>query len=257
MRVVSRRFILGASMALPALRSVSAAEKARSEAASHGAAPFTVADLIPGAPLDLSAVDPNHPAARVIALTIDDGPDPNDLHILDTLRRHGAKATFFYIGHKLAEHRAIAERVAASGNEVGNHTQNHPMMTDVPAATRFRNLAEADAELARIGVRPAWFRPPYGDFDAAVEHEARLRGLQTVLWTVDSKDWKGLDAATIRRRVVERLAPGAVVLMHSTRPASVHALPDIIEAGTRQGFRFVTMTEWEQAMLTASLRSAA
>lgn len=262
MRPVSRRLLLAAPLALGALRPSSAVASApapssstakpRSYAATHGAAPFATAHLIPGAALDLTMVNRDDPAARVIALTIDDGPDPNDLRILEILHRRDARATFFLIGRKLAGHQSEAVQVVASGNEVGSHTQDHPMMTDIPAPAQARNLDEAGAALARVGVRPGWFRPPFGDFDETVAAEARARGMQTVLWTVDSKDWKGLDAKAIGQRVVERLTPGAVVLMHSTKDASVRALPDILDEGQRQGFRFVTLTEWWEAMHRAS-----
>lgn len=252
MRGVSRRFMLSAPLALAALHPASAAAKQRSYTATHGAAPFATEHLIPGDALDLAGVDLSSSAARVIALTIDDGPDPHDLRILEILRQHDAWATFFYIGNKVPGALAVARTVAASGHEVGNHSFAHPMMTDIAGPTQVRNLTDANAELARVGVKPTWFRPPFGDFDDAVVAEARAAELRTVLWTVDTKDWKGLDATAIAQRVTDRLVPGAVVLMHSTKAASVAALPRILDEGTRQGYRFVTMTEWHEAMKAAS-----
>ncbi|MCG5243379.1 polysaccharide deacetylase family protein [Azospirillum doebereinerae] len=245
-----RRAALGAVIAL-AVASLPAAAQPRSHTATHGYAPFATEHLLPGAALDLGDVDRESPFARVVALTIDDGPDPNDLRILEILRRHGAKATFFCIGGKVMQHRDIALALAASGNEVGSHSQTHPMMTDLPAAQRDRNLGKANAALAGAGIHPAWFRPPYGDFDETVTALAQAHGLQTVLWTVDSQDWKGLGTDAIVQRVTERLAPGAVVLMHSTKPASLQALSRILEDGERKGYRFVTMTEWQEAMRLA------
>ena len=100
--------------ALPA----SAMAGQRSYAATHGAAPFVTQHLIPGSDLDLAQVDLTLPTAKVVALTIDDGPDGHDPHILDILRAHGAKATFFYIGAKIPEHHEIAKLVAAQlGND--------------------------------------------------------------------------------------------------------------------------------------------
>ncbi|MCW2242090.1 polysaccharide deacetylase family protein [Azospirillum canadense] len=245
---LSRRFVLGAPVALLAARPACAATKHRSYAATHGTAPFATEHLLPGDTLDLTTVDRANPAARVIALTIDDGPDPNDLRILELLRQRNAKATFFCISGKLSAHRDVASHVAASGNEVGCHTHDHPMMTDIPPAAQLRNLETAMEEFGNIGVRPTWFRPPYGDFDETVVREAHDCGMQTVLWTIDSQDWKGLSAGAIHQRVMERLRPGAVILMHSTKPESVRALPTIVDEGMRQGFRFVTMTEWRKAM---------
>ncbi len=251
MPMIDRRAMLAGAVAL-AMTPCAVAAHDRSHAATYGAAPFATEHLIPGAPLSLATVDRASPAARVIALTIDDGPDPRDPLILDVLQRHEAKATFFFIGAKIAAHRDIALAVAASGNEVGSHTQTHPMMTDLTPRQRERNLAKADAALAGVAVRPAWFRPPYGDFDDAVAAQAQAHGLQTVLWTADSQDWKGIGADAIASRIIERLEPGAVLLMHSTKAASLAALPAILEEGQRQGYRFVTMSDWWNAMRFAA-----
>ncbi|WP_376965184.1 polysaccharide deacetylase family protein [Azospirillum sp. A26] len=236
--------LAAALLCLPA----SAMSGQRSYAATHGAAPFVTQHLIPGSDIDLAQVDLTLPSARVVALTIDDGPDGHDPHILDILRAHGAKATFFYIGAKIPEHRDIARMVATSGNEVGSHTQTHPMTTDLKPAEREWNLAQAEKALASVGVTATWFRPPYGDVDDALTALARHHGMATVLWTADSQDWKDTGPDIIRHRIVERLAPGAVVLMHSTKAATVAALPAILEEGERRGLRFVTMSDWDAAM---------
>ena len=247
MMTLFRRAVLPLAAALLALP-VSAMAGQRSYAATHGAAPFVTEHLIPGSDLDLDQVDRTLPQARVVALTIDDGPDANDPHILDILRAHGAKATFFYIGAKIPAHHDIARLVAASGNEVGSHTQTHPMTTDLKPAEREWNLAQAEKALASVGVTATWFRPPFGDVDDALAALARRHGMATVLWTADSQDWKDSGADVIRHRITERLEPGAVVLMHSTKAATVAALPAILEEGERRGLRFVTMSEWEAAM---------
>lgn len=242
-----RRAVLPLVAALLVLP-VSAMAGQRSYAATHGAAPFVTEHLIPGSDLHLDQVDRTLPQARVVALTIDDGPDANDPHILDILRAHGAKATFFYIGAKIPGHHDIAKQVAASGNEVGSHTQTHPMTTDLKPAEREWNIAQAEKALASVGVTATWFRPPFGDVDDALAVLARRHGMATVLWTADSQDWKDSGSDIIRHRVTERLVPGAVVLMHSTKASTVAALPAILEEGEKRGLRFVTMSEWEAAM---------
>ncbi|KAA0571334.1 polysaccharide deacetylase family protein [Azospirillum sp. Sh1] len=247
MMTLFRRAVLPLAAALLALP-VSAMAGQRSYAATHGAAPFVTEHLIPGSDLDLDQVDRTLPQARVVALTIDDGPDANDPRILDILRAHGAKATFFYIGAKIPAHHDIARLVAASGNEVGSHTQTHPMTTDLKPAEREWNLAQAERALASVGVTASWFRPPFGDVDDALAALARRHGMATVLWTADSQDWKDSGPDVIRHRITDRLVPGAVVLMHSTKAATVAALPAILEEGERRGLRFVTMSEWDAAM---------
>lgn len=257
---LSRRAVLAGSAALLAARPCAAGaaattgvvDKPRSFAATHGSVPFDSRHLIPGASLDLARINPAAAGARVVALTIDDGPDANDRRILDLLKRHEARATFFCIGRKIAGAGVpIATAIAESGNEVGSHSHTHPMMSDLSATEQERNLSRANAALASVGVRPRWFRPPFGDFDGTTTGLATAQGMQTVLWTIDSQDWKNTPAATIAARVTDRLAPGAVVLMHSTKAETVKALPTILEAGHRKGFRFVTLTDWWAAMSAA------
>jgi peptidoglycan/xylan/chitin deacetylase (PgdA/CDA1 family) len=227
--------------------------KVRSLAATRGAAPFETAHLIPGDALDLATVNRASPAARVVALTFDDGPDGNDTAILARLAAADARATFFFIGHKVAGRHAIVQRVVAAGHEVGNHTFEHPMMSDLPATAQRRTIVAASDALTRAGASPLWFRPPFGDFDADVVARVRAAGLRTALWTVDSRDWKeGTGAGAIASRVTGRLAPGAVVLLHSTRPATLEALPAILAEGRRQGLTFVTMSDWAVAMASAT-----
>lgn len=222
---------------------------ARSYAATHGAAPFDTPDLLPGDPLDLTRVDLSQPGRQVAALTFDDGPDPNDANILAILARYKIHATFFTIGEKVAGGARSLQAAAAAGHEIGNHTFKHPMMTDMRPAEQRRNLLDANAALARIGITPTWFRPPFGDYDDAVVAEAKAAGLHTVVWTLDSRDWKNTaETDAIAERVGRLIKAGSVVLMHSTQPVSTRALPRIIEAGLAKGLRFVTLSQWRQAM---------
>jgi len=228
----------------PAVKTV----KQRSYTATHGHARFLTADLLPGDTLDLSRVNLSAPDAQVVALTFDDGPSHNDLRILDTLAALRIEATFFEIGERAAARPDIVRAIAAAGHEIGNHSQNHIMMSDAPPGEQAFNLHEADRILTKLGVEPHWFRPPFGDFDAVTVAQARREALRPVLWTVDSKDWKGLDTAAVKAQVIPRLRPGAVVLMHSTKPASTAALFAIVAAGRERGLRFVTISHWYRAM---------
>lgn len=225
----------------------------RSVAARRGEAPFTADDLYPGNGMPLSAEALRERGLRVAALTFDDGPDPiGDRQSLRILAEHGAPATFFCIGAKARRYPDIIAEMLAAGHEVGNHTETHPMLTDLPEAAQRRELAAANRALAAAGVRPEWFRPPFGDFDATTVAAAAGLGLRTILWTVDSKDWRTPGAAYIRARVAREIAPGAVILMHSTRPQSIEALPAVVEGAHALGYRFVTMTGWRLAVEQAA-----
>jgi len=243
----SRRLVMTAAGAVLARAPFALAKSA---AATRGAAPFNTADVIPGDDLDLSRQDLTAPARAVVALTFDDGPDhAGDTAVLDILKARGVSATFLVIGSKVRAGADIVKRAVAEGHEIGNHSWSHPMMTEIPVERVAPELAETNAALAAIGVRPTWFRPPFGDFDDDTVTAARAAGLRTVTWTLDTRDWKdGVDAAAIEARVPKLMKPGSIVLMHSTRAASTHALNTLIDAGTRAGLRFVTLSGWRAAM---------
>ena len=187
---------------------------------------------------------------NVIALTFDDGPAPNnDPEILRLLAQYGAVATFFVIGSKVGRHMDLLQQMVAAGCEVGNHSWRHPMMTTLSADAQQEELRQTDDLLASAGIQPRWFRPPYGDYDSLTQNIAQTEALETILWSVDSRDWKGGAPEVIAQRVIDDISPGAVILMHSTKSNTVGALPRILEYGKSHGYRFVTMSEWKQIMI--------
>lgn len=255
-----RRFAMlaaGAALGggLGGARAASADEHA-SHAAMYGAAPFETSHLIPGDTLDLSLVDRNAPTAQVAALTIDDGPDAHELQMAEYLAAEGAQATFFAIGQKLRAHPEGAKRLAAAGHEIGCHSYAHPMMTTLTAQARDNEFKQSLAAFQTAGLpAPTWFRPPYGDWNGDVIRRARAFGMRTVVWTVDSRDWKTQQPEMVVARVVENLTAGAVILLHGTKTATTAALPEILAEGRRRGLSFVTMTKWRELM-TQSLGPA-
>ena len=218
--------------------------------ARHGHAPFYAAHLYPGSSLTLSERALHETGENVIALTFDDGPAPNnDPEILRLLAQYGAVATFFVIGSKVGRHMDLLQQMVAAGCEVGNHSWRHPMMTTLSADAQQEELRQTDDLLASAGIQPRWFRPPYGDYDSLTQNIAQTEALETILWSVDSRDWKGGAPEVIAQRVIDDISPGAVILMHSTKANTVAALPKILEFGKNHGYRFVTMSEWKQIMI--------
>jgi peptidoglycan-N-acetylglucosamine deacetylase len=187
-----------------------------------------------------SAVAAGPQSHRAVALTFDDGPStaytPAILAILDRLH---ASATFFEEGHHVAGREALMRRILASGDEIANHTFDHPRDPG------FEELAATNRLIhAATGFTPCLFRPPYGLIDAKVESATRRNDLQTVLWSVDSNDDKHPGAGAIRSRVLSLARPGSIVLMHDGghHPQTVAALPGIVRGLYARGFNLVTVT---------------
>jgi peptidoglycan/xylan/chitin deacetylase (PgdA/CDA1 family) len=192
------------------------------------------------------------PSARVVALTFDDGPHAVFTPaILDILRQHGVKATFFMVGEQVERHPEIARRVVEEGHAVGNHTYTHPdLITEKPAEIGDEIVRTQEAILRATGVRCSLFRPPYGMRTPLVFRQTKRLGLQVVEWTISSQDWRSPGTDKIVKRVLRRVRPGAILLFHDgrgDRTETVEALPTIIEALTRRGYSFATIPEMAQS----------
>lgn len=154
---------------------------------------------------------------REIWLTIDDGPDEQDTpRILDLLDRHRARATFFVVGERAARHPHLITAIVQRGHEIGHHTHTHPAGT-FWGASPARLAAELDATLetlARVGVRPSWFRAPVGIKHLLLHRALARRELGYVGWSIRSGDCQLRAPEGLAGHVIPRLHPGAIVLVH-------------------------------------------
>ncbi len=193
------------------------------------------------------------PGSRQLALTYDDGPnDPHTLCLLEVLARHEVKATFFLIGRFVAEKPEIAREVARAGHAIGNHTFNHPNLIFCSAA-RVRSEIEQCRKILTdtVGEHSALWRPPFGARLPHVLSVGRKLGLDPVMWTTSSNDWKIHTADGIEQRVAERVRGGDVILMHdgghvrmgADRARTVDATDRLIRRCKDQGYEFVTVTK--------------
>jgi peptidoglycan/xylan/chitin deacetylase (PgdA/CDA1 family) len=180
-------------------------------------------------------------AANEVALSFDDGPSRAQTPaILEALDRLGARATFFEEGRHVRGREATMRQILALGDEIGNHSFNHP------ADPGEAELASTQAAIrAATGFTPCLFRPPYGEMNRVEKAAARANGLEMVFWTLDSEDDTHPGVGPIRARVVRRAKPGSIVLLHDggRHPQTVEALGGIVEGLERRGFRLVTVTE--------------
>jgi len=197
-----------------------------------------------------------------LALTFDDGPDPEwTPKILDVLRRERAPATFFLIGIQAEKYSGIMQRIYREGHEIGNHTFTHPDISSLGSGYMRVELNLTEQLFAsRLGIRTMLFRPPYS-VDAEPDTEDEVKPLEvtqnmgfiTVGNKLDTKDWNLEPALTpqqIAAEVLNHLPPcqpadqicGNIVLMHDgggNRARTVAALPLIIEGARARGFSFV------------------
>ena len=179
---------------------------------------------------------------KVIALTFDDGPGPYTAQLLDILDQHGAKATFFLIGSKVSAQADVLRRMHARGHQLGNHSWSHPELPKLPVGQIAGEIDRTNDTIKQAtGIKPTAMRPPYGAVNSAVLEQLRLRGMSSILWSVDTRDWADRNSEIVCSRAVAGAHPGAIILMHDIHQTSVGAVPCILSALKQQGYSFVTV----------------
>ncbi len=194
-----------------------------------------------------------NPDHRWIALTFDAGSDAGHTGaILDLLAERHIHATFSLTGAWARANPALVSRIAVEGHVIVNHTDTHLSFTGysthtppLPTSIRLAQLERADASIAAITGRTTrpWFRPPYGDIDAATPTDVARAGYRYVLmWTVDSLGWQGLAPAQVVARCLGGATPGGILLLHVGQASTdAAALPAVIDGLRARGYSLVTV----------------
>jgi peptidoglycan/xylan/chitin deacetylase (PgdA/CDA1 family) len=183
-------------------------------------------------------VSTSSPIAQV-ALTFDDGPHPDSTPaLLDALLEAGQRATFFVCGNQVDAHPGLLRAVQAAGMWIGNHSFTHAHLTGLTTGGIAEEITRTQEAVASVtGVLPVLFRPPYGETDARVRAAAAAVGLTEEFWTVDTRDWAGVDADGIVA-AAGTVEPGGTVLMHDGGyRTTVDAVPRILRALACRGLQ--------------------
>ena len=195
-------------------------------------------------------IDPEKP---IIALSFDDGPGPNTSALLETLASYGATATFFMCyanGSGFRVYSDVVREVYNSGNEVANHTQNHPQLTKCSSAKideEVNGNAEKLADLVGKGQR-FLLRPPYGAFNDTVK---QIANVPIIIWSVDSLDWKYKKESNctelIMKEVKAQARDGGIILMHDIHKTSCEAVKTVLPWLIQQGYQVCSVSEMFEA----------
>lgn len=166
---------------------------------------------------------------RRVALTFDDGPDPeHTCGVLDALAAYDAKATFFVVGECALAHPEIVRRIHAEGHLVACHTQTHTNLGRVPFGKALDECRKGRATLEAIIGKPVRrLRPPFGGLRLLNSFAVLGCGMGIVLWSLDSQDCRGVTPAALCENA-SRAVPGDILLFHDPLPNTVAALPTIL-----------------------------
>ncbi len=204
----------------------------------------------PGSGIDASKVQSApeyyvHAGAKVIALTLDDGPSAiYTPQVLDLLQQYKITATFCMIGRQVAANRSLVAEVVAAGHTLVNHTWDHADQSKLTQAQIRSEISRTSDALAAVGVHPAIFRAPYGAWSRAVYEECAAADLRPLAWSVDPRDWSRPGVNTIVSRILAATRTGSIILEHDgggDRSQTVAALRIVLPKLLEQGYRFTTV----------------
>ncbi len=187
------------------------------------------------------------PQHRELALTFDDGPGPYTPQVLAILRQEDVPGTFFEVGVEERFFHAGTSEVVADGYPIGDHTFSHaPMSTLSKRQQQTQLLGQIRAIKAYGAPYPRLFRPPYGMWNSTTLSLLHQDRMLMVLWSVDTNDYTRPGVRAIVNAAVNGARPGAIILLHDAggdRSQTVTALPKIISALRRRGYRLVTVPQ--------------
>lgn len=178
---------------------------------------------------------------KAVALTFDDGPNPNTTPVaLELLKKYNAKGTFFMVGKAVAGNEEIIKQVVAEGHQIGNHSWSHPLLTKISLEQAKSQINDTTEALKKASGQDVHImRPPYGGINATIQGAVDQ---SFILWDVDTLDWKNRNTASIMKEV-RKARPGSIILMHDVHQTSINALPSVLQYLTEQGFELVTIDE--------------
>lgn len=182
---------------------------------------------------------------KIVALTFDAawGADKTQ-GILDILQKHGVDGTFFLVGFWIDKYPEMVKKIAESGCDIGNHSNNHLNMSTL---SREKIAEELDYVTDRVkeltGRETKFFRPPFGDYNNTLLEVVEQKNMIGVQWSVDSLDWKGLGATQILSRVNKGVKSGSIILFHNNSDNILEALPLVIANLKNQGYNMVKLSD--------------
>jgi len=179
-----------------------------------------------------------------VALTIDDGPNTKYCRpIVDELMRDHVPAEFFLVGVDVEKHPDDARLIAQDGFGIGNHTYDHKRLIGLKPHEIGNELRLGDEDIYRVtGLHTNLMRPPGMEFNNKVLEVAKYHGYVTVDWTTGAKDYEQVPADEVVRRVMKKLKPGGIIILHQDQQSTVDALPSLVRSVRAAGYRFVTLS---------------
>lgn len=187
---------------------------------------------------------------KVIYLTFDAGYENGyTAQILDALKKHNVKATFFLVGNYINNSPELVNRMIEEGHTVGNHTYSHPDMSAISSKDSFcKELQKLEAAYKEVTGQEMtkYYRPPQGKFSKKNLQMAKDMGYKTFFWSLAYVDWFNDKQPTKEeafKKLLGRIHPGAIVLLHSTSKTNAQILDELLTKWEEMGYSFGSLQE--------------
>lgn len=180
---------------------------------------------------------------KQLVLTFDDGPAEDTETILNILQSEKVNAVFFIIGKNISGKENLIRRMKAEGHVIGNHSYFHGFNFDWQSAKKMQEEIEAtNTALENItGEKTILFRPPYGVTNPNLGKAIRNTGMKSIGWNLRSMDTVAKDAVTLRNKILAKIKPGSIILLHDRCNITAQALPALIGEIKKRGYTFATL----------------
>ena len=188
---------------------------------------------------------------KKLYLTFDAGfENGNTPAILDALKKHDVKATFFVVGTYIKDNPDLIKRIHEEGHLIGNHTYHHPDMSQIATKESFhKELKDVETEYKNVvgEEMTKFYRPPQGKFNETNLQMAKDPGYHTFFWSLAYVDWYENDQPSKEeafQKLLGRIHPGAIVLLHSTSRTNAEILDELLTKWEEMGYRFASLEEF-------------
>ena len=179
---------------------------------------------------------------KLAAITFDDGPGPYTDNLLDELAKRNVPVTFFMQGYRAAQYPSVVKKAYEAGHQIASHTYDHPSLTKIGDKAIQKQVSATAAILNQaVGGNYSYMvRPPYGSVNARV---LKALNVPAVLWSVDTLDWKSLNADAVCQHILNDTKDGSIILLHDIHATSIPGALRGIDALRSQGYELVTVSE--------------
>ena len=186
------------------------------------------------------------PEKKLIAFSFDDGPSrKNTEKILKALDKNNARATFFMLGQNAKYYPDLVKKVEESGNEIAGHSWNHPLLTKLGKKGVKKQMSQMNEAIASVtGSDVGLLRTPYGSINRTVKNTVKD---PLILWSIDTLDWKTLNADKTAAAILKQAKDGDIILMHDIHAPTAEAVKKVLPKLEKKGFQVCTVSELLEA----------